>query len=140
MSTKEYLGRIEKLRRMINNKLREVWQLKTLVSSIQAVNTDKVSVQSSGSQDKLGASVAKIVDAEKEAYDAIETYIEERKEIIAKIDGLENAISYDILHRRYVQGMTFEKMADEMSYSVRQVLRIYNDAMHDFERKYGSCH
>lgn len=140
MSTKEYLGRIEKLRRQINNKLREVWQLKTLVSSIQAVSTDKMSVRSCGSNDRLGESVAKIIDAEKEAYEAIETYIEERKQIIAKIDSLDNAVSYDVLHRRYVQGMTFERMADEMSYSVRQVLRVYSDAMRDFEKKYGSCH
>lgn len=140
MNTKEYLRQIEKLRRQINNDLSEIKRLKELVCSIKAVSNDKESVQSSGSQDRLGDSVARIVDAEADAYRAIENYIKERNRIIAQIESIEDAVLYDILFKRFVQSKTFEEMSDEMSYSMRQILRLYDEAIKNFEEKYGTWH
>ena len=78
MTTKEYLNQIDRLNRMIDNKLSEIYQLKTLVCSI-SVATDSEKVKSSGSQDKMGDTIAKIVDMEKEADKMIDKMLDIKK-------------------------------------------------------------
>ena len=143
MTVKDYLRQIEKLRRLINNKLKEIGQLRDLISSIRAVSTDKENVQSSGPMDKLGESVAKIIDAENDTSALIDVYLDKRKTIISQIDEIEDANEYEVIHRRFVQSETFEAIAEEMSVSIRQILRIYDESMKKFAEKHKDvtkCH
>ena len=61
MNTKQYLNQVRRSDRMINNKLSEIYQLKTLATSI-SVATDGDRVQSSGNKDRMGNTVARLVD------------------------------------------------------------------------------
>lgn len=136
MTTKQYLNQIEKLNRLINNKLSEVYQLKQLASSI-SVSTDSERVKSSSLQDKIGSAVAKIVDLENEIDSIIDTYVSTRRKIISQIDSIENENYYDVLFSRYVEKKTFEEIAIKTDYSFRQVLRIHDKAVAYFEKKFG---
>ena len=136
MTTKQYLNQIDRINRMINNKLAEIYQLKTMVCSISvSVNEDKV--QSSSDKDKLGSSVAKIVDLENEINNAIDVYVDKKERIVSQIDSIKDIMEYQVLFSRYIEHKTFEQIAEDNDYSVRQILRIHGNALVEFEKKFG---
>lgn len=136
MTTKQYLNQIARINRMINNKLAEIYQLKTMVCSISvSANEDKV--QSSSDKDKLGSSVAKIVDLENEINNAIDVYVNKKERIVSQIDSIKDIMEYQVLFSRYIEYKTFEQIAEDNEYSVRQILRIHGNALVEFEKKFG---
>ena len=136
MTTKQYLNQVHRLDQIINNKLSEIYQLKNLVCSI-SVSSDSDRVQTSSDQDPLGNAVAKIVDLENEVNDCIDHFSEKRRKIIMQIDSIENQMQYQILFSRYIERKTFEKIADDNGYSVRQIIRIHGEALLQFEKAFG---
>lgn len=136
MTTKEYLMQIKRMEKIIDNKLSELYRLRQLVSSI-SISTDGERVMSSGSMDKMGDSVAKIVDLEYSVAGTISQYTELRQKIISQIDSLKNYEYYSVLFSRYVSNNEFWKIADEMGYSERQVFRIHGNALKEFEKMFG---
>ena len=139
MTTKQYLNQVRRYDRMISNKLSEIYQLKTLATSI-SVATDGDRVQSSGNKDRMGNTVARLVDLERETDKLIQVYTDKRQVIISQIDIMEDMNFYDVLFHRYIEGKTFDAIADDMHYSWRQVVRIHDDALAAFEKKFGSCY
>lgn len=137
MTTKQYLSQIGRYERMIDDKLTELYRLRQIASSISiSVSDDKI--MSSGSQDKMGDAVAKIVDLEKSVEDTITKYTETRQKIIVQIDNIPDINAYSVLFNRYVANKSFEKIADSIGYSVRQTIRIHGIALQEFEKIYGS--
>ena len=107
MTTKEYLNQISRLNRMINNKLSELAELKELSKSISAVS-NKERVQTSMERDKIGNTLSKIDEMEREIDKMIDSYSDKRIHIIGQIDSMEDENSYDILFSRYIEKKTFE--------------------------------
>lgn len=136
MTTKQYLNQIDRINRTINNKLAEIYQLKTMVCSI-SVSADEDKVQTSSDKDKLGNAVAKIVDLEMEINKTIDMYVGKRERIISQIDAITDIMEYQVLFSRYIEGKTFEQIAEDNEYSVRQILRIHGNALVEFEKKFG---
>ena len=139
MTTKDYLNQISRLNRMINNKLVEIQQLKEMSCSISAI-TNREKVQTSLSPDKIGSSIAKIDEMERNIDSMIDEYVDKKNLIISQIDSIENETYYNILFAKYVERKTFEKIADEMTYSWRQIVRLHGKALKIFEDKYGSSY
>ena len=137
MDTKQYLNQIERLEKQIQNKLSEIYQLKTMACSVTVSNeTDRV--QTSSDKDRLGSTVAKIVDLEKETDKLVDEFVDKRNHIISQIDSMENVDYYHILSLRYVSRDTFENIADKTGWSKRHVLRIHGQALLAFEKNYGN--
>lgn len=136
MTTKEYLNQVDRLNRMIDNKLSEIYQLKTLVCSI-SVATNSEKVKSSLSQDKMGDTIAKIVDMEKEADNMIDKMLDIKQKIVSQIESIKDTNYYDVLCCRYIKRMTFEKISEKLHYSKMQVIRIHEKALEQFENQFG---
>lgn len=136
MDTKQYLGQIERLDKMIQNKLSEIYQLKTMACSI-TVSNENERVQTSSDKDRLGSTVAKIVDIEKETDRLVDSFIDKRNHIIGQIDGLDNMDYYNVLSMRYVGRNTFEEIANKTNWSIRKVFSIHGKALQEFECLYG---
>ena len=100
-----------------------------------SVNEDKV--QSSSDKDKLGSAVAKIVDLENEINKAIDIYVDKKERIVSQIDSVKDIMEYQVLFSRYIEHKTFEQIAEDNDYSVRQILRIHGNALVEFEKKFG---
>ena len=137
MDTKQYLSQIERLDKMIQNKLSEIYQLKTMACSV-TVSNEKERVQTSSDNDRLGSTVAKIVDLEKETDMLVDRFIDKRSHIISQIDGLDNIDYYHVLSMRYVARDTFETIAKKTNWSIRRVFSIHGEALKEFEKLYGS--
>lgn len=136
MKTKDYLSQVSRLNKMINNKLSEISQLRELSVSISAIGNDE-KVQTSPNFDKIGTAVAKIDEMENNLDKMIDEYLIKRERIIAQIDTMEEESVYQILFSRYIEKKTFEKIATEMEYSWRQIVRLHGKALQQFEKKYG---
>lgn len=136
MTTKEYLNQIRRYEMLINDKLSEIYRLRQLVSSV-SISTDSERVMSSGSQDRMGDAVSKIVDLQNEVAEEIESYTRKRQEIISRIDMMQDINHHTILFERYVLNNSFEKIADNIGYSIRQIFRIHGEALSKFEKMYG---
>ena len=104
----EYLEQIPKLNVLIENKMAEVKQWRDVALGI-TTNTEGERVQSSGSQQKMADAINRVVDLQAEINSMIDRLIDLKQEIIRTIEML-NATEYDVLHKRYIQGMTFDEI------------------------------
>ena len=139
MTTKEYLCQISRLDRMIQNKLAEISQLRELAMSVSAVKNEE-RVQTTPNFDKIGTAYCKIEEMEEKLDTLIDEFVDKKNLIISQIDKIENETYYEILFARYIEKKTFEKIADEMTYSWRQVIRLHGRALQEFEKKYGNTY
>lgn len=133
MTTKTYLGQIERFEKMIQNKLTEINQLKVMVCNV-TVPTSNERVQTSSDKDKVGTLVSRIADLEKE----VDSMIEKRGMIVNQIDSIEDTDVYDVLAKRYILKKDLKVIAVEKGVSFRHMGRIHFDALKMFEKKYGS--
>jgi hypothetical protein len=111
MDAKEYLRQVEKLDLRIKNKLIEQQQWRDIALGITA-NMDGERVQSSGTKSKMADAIDKCVDMGAEIDSLVDNLIEIKKEVIQTIERLDSATEYDLLHRRYIQGMDLQEIAD----------------------------
>lgn len=139
MDTKQYLNQISRLDRMINNKLSEISQLRELAISVSSPSNDE-RIQSTPNFDRIGTAYCKIEKMEENLDRMIDEYLEKKNLIISQIDGIENETYYEILFARYIEKKTFEKIADEMMYSFRNITRLHGRALQEFEKKYGETY
>ena len=137
MTTKSYLSQIERLDIMIQNKLSEIYQLKTMACSV-TVSNDGERVQNSGDKDRMGTTVAKIVDLERETDELVDSFVEKRKRIVGQIDSIENVDYYNVLSMRYISRDTFETIAEKTNWSIRKVFSLHGKALLEFEKLFGS--
>lgn len=105
MTAKEYLNKISKYDRLIENKKAEAQTWREIATNI-SVNMSGERVQSSGSTDTVANALCKAMDLESEA----ERYELKRAAIIGTIERLD-AVLYDVLHKIYVQGFAIKQVA-----------------------------
>lgn len=136
MTTKQYLGQIERLNKMIENKMVEIGQIRSMACNV-TVPLDKDRVQTSGNYDKLSESVIKLVDLENETDRLVDNYVNQRKRIIEQIDHIEKKEHYLVLTYRFVQFMDFKDIFLKMGISEKTMYTYYGQALKEFEQLYG---
>lgn len=139
LETKQYLGQISRLDRMIKNKMTELSQYKDLIYGLSGVVNEE-RVQKSPDFDKMTGKVAKVLKIESKIAELIDEYVDKKNLIISQIDSIENETYYEILFARYIEKKIFEKIADEMMYSWRQIIRLHGKALQEFEKIYGKTY
>ena len=111
MKAQDFLRQVRKLDLQITNKLIEQQQWKDIALGITA-NMDGERVQSSGLKSKMANAVEKCVDMETEIDSLIDKLIDTKKEVIQTIERLDSPTEYDVLHRRYIQFLSLQEIAD----------------------------
>lgn len=104
----EYLEQVDKLNALIENKMAEKSQWRDVAVGITS-SSEGERVQSSGSKQKMADALDRVVDLQAEINALIDRLIDLKQEIIRTIELL-NATEYDVLHKRYIQGMTFDEV------------------------------
>lgn len=105
----------------------QIEDLRTIAESC-TVDPTKEKVQASSTGDRFGTVVAKIADLDntKEEYEAQLNNIYVK--IIDRMGRL-NETHYIIIRDRYLKGMTWQEIADEIHYSEKHVYKMHNDAL-----------
>ena len=112
MDAKNFLRQVEKYDLCIQNKLIELQQWQDMATGITAsIGGDRV--QSSSSQQKMADAVIKCVDMETEINALVDALIDVKKEVISTIEKVNSPTEYDVLHKRYIQFMTLQEIADK---------------------------
>lgn len=142
MRAKEFLQQLVKLDMMIENKLIERDQWKSIAMGTTSGGADVMingvahkmdKVQSSGNPQKMADAVAKYVDLEAEIDTVIDELIETKKDVIAVIEML-TPIEYDLLHKVYVQRMELDEVAALCNKTYSWVTTIHGRALKNVQK------
>ena len=133
MSAKEYLGQIRKLDMRIGQRITELNQMRERLSILTGIDYSKDRVQSTPSSGNK--QVEEMVDCEHEILDMIAEETRLKHRIIAEIQILDNALYADILFRRYVECLSFERIACDMGYVYNYVCTVHGNALKAFEKQ-----
>jgi RNA polymerase sigma factor (sigma-70 family) len=130
MTAKQYLRQAYRLNELINSDLSELEQLRLLSTSVSSPNLS--GMPSSGTrktEPAFARCIQKIIDLEKEVNEEIDRFVDLKKEIRDVINDVESPNERLLLRLRYIEFLTWEQIAEQMSYSVVQVHRIHADAL-----------
>ena len=131
MTAKEYLRQYRRLKTDIDSKTEQLEELRELAKS---VSHSSGSSGSGGTSDKVGKTVAKIIDMDNEISCQIDKLLELKKEIEGTISKVDDSTFIQLLTLRYVNGHTFEKIAFEMNYCYMQICRLHGKALEAVEK------
>ena len=79
--------------------------------------------------DKLGAAVARILDAESRVSDELEMLEATEREVVKTINGVQDGTLSTLLYERYINGKTWEQIAVLMNYTYRRVTQLHGKAL-----------
>lgn len=137
MSTaKQYLQKIRKLDRMIEQRIKERDSLRQF-DGVGAIAYDSDPVQTSPKGNApFESTVEKLIALEEELDRLIDEYVTLKDKIIGEIQGLSNTVYVTLLHKRYVEYKSLEVIAVEMHYSYERVRHLHGYALRAFELEY----
>ena len=127
MTAKEYLSQYRLLDARINAKLKQLEDLRERAVSVSC--GQNTGAHSSTPYDRVGELAAKIVDREAEINHDIDALVALQREISGKIALVPDEKLRLLLELRYINCMTFERIACEMNYSYKQVCRLHGSAL-----------
>lgn len=133
MRAVEFLNQALILKNKINDCEEELKILKDLLFKITTrLQEDKV--KSSPDQDLLGSTIAEIVDLQREADSLRCEYVKKFKEIKKVIYQVKDDKEFDLLHKKFIQGMSFNEIAKEWGNSSRWIHEVKQDAYRTVEK------
>ncbi len=132
MRAKDFLSQIKKLDRMIVNKRIEIRQLKELANNSAGEMTGE-RVQSTPNPQRIAEAIAQYVDLEREIFQDINKLIDARRDVIGVIEQL-STTEYDILHKLYVQNITFQDVATAYDRTYSWATTIHGRALKHVQR------
>ncbi len=134
MDTRAYLSLVVRYDRMIENKLKEISKLRSIICGTSAMQNGGDRIQTTKNPDKISSYVAKIVDMEHD----VDRIIDERYEIVQEIESIPDTNMYDVLCQKYILDKEMKTIRLRGDVSLKQVKRIYYDALSVFENMYGN--
>ena len=136
MRPKEYLSQLRRLRSMALRIGEEIKALEATMTSVKAINYDKVNVQASP-ENRLEQDIVRKDELLQKLRDLQKDYVEQYTTIHEQINGLHSIGLYkDILYLRYVDGKGFRKIAEELNYSFEYIANCHGKALKEFAQQY----
>ena len=135
MTTREYLGQLNNINNRIRDKIEEAERWHDIAKGT-GYTLKEINVQTSKKFDKMEDAVIMAMQYEEESRE-LSVYLTKLKHhIIGQIDGMTNETYYNVLKDYYVRDMTIKDIARKQNYSKKQMGRILDKAVDDFERLY----
>ena len=131
MTTEKYLKRMYWLLNTIQSKA-EVKVLERQKALNLSVPTDSEKVQTS-SKDALGEILTRVVDLDGE----IKGYVDEYLVIKGQVENLSGEFAPAFVYRRYAMNQSINEITEGLHVSRSTLYRIRDDALAEFEKKYG---
>ncbi|NLG92543.1 MAG: sigma-70 family RNA polymerase sigma factor [Clostridiales bacterium] len=128
MTAKEFLQQYQIVNHEIHSKLDEIHSLRELATkTTHSLTHDRV--QSSGAQDRVSVIVGKIVDMEHEVDLEVNRLQTVKKKIEAAIRAVPDAKQRTVLTCRYINGQTWERIAEDLDVSYQWVCELHSRAL-----------
>lgn len=128
MTAKEYLSQAYRIDQRINSKLEQIQSLRRLLTKVNSTLDD---MPGNPNRDRsfVEEYLVKIVDLEREIDSEIDRLVTIKADIMRAISAVDDAECRDVLEGRYLRHLTWESLAMEMAYSVRNVQYIHGKAL-----------
>lgn len=137
LSEMQELKEIRKLELMIRQRKEQAEKLRQTALLLGSPNLNPDKVQTSKDGSIMEDSIIKLIELEDQIRRLLVRYEIKRARIISKIQRLDNVQYIDILHKRYVDGMSFKKIAQSMNISesyaphlLTKAIKAYQTAAH----------
>ena len=138
MTPKQYLDQLLTLDRMIQNKLEEIFKLRSTVI-MPSCKSDGDRVQTSGSSDRMADFFSKIVEIEKEYDVLINSYNELKREIFQKLNLMSYYKYREIIKMRYVDGKSIRQISARLKMTDRGCKKAHKRALEEFGKIMEKC-
>ena len=113
------------LDQLIQSKLLQIEKLKALANSTSGfVRPDRPVMKRTRSTDAMEQTVMKIMEAEKELDAEIDEMVDKKLEIGRTISMVQDPVYRLILEKRYLNFETWDRIADDIHFTKRTVLRM----------------
>lgn len=128
MTAKEYLSQAYRIDQRINSKLEQISALRELLNKTSNVLSDMTG-NPNKDRSRVEDYVVKIVDMEKELDEDIDRLISLKADIMHTIKTVKDTECQMLLEDRYLRFLTWEAIADNMGYTVRNVYILHGKAL-----------
>lgn len=128
MTTKEYLSQAYRLDQRINSKLEQVESLNELATKVNTTLTGMPKSPNRASS-TMADVMAKIIDLQQEINSDIDRLVDLKRELVTVIKTVENAECQTLLELRYLCFKTWEQIAVDMNYTVRNIHLLHKEAL-----------
>lgn len=133
MTAKEYLNQAKSLDMLINAKQDELFALRIAATSVSSpVLGDKVK---SGSTNSAMRIVDKIIALQETINEEIDRLVDLKAEMREKIARVYNPQLIAVLMDKYINGFTFEQIAERMGVADKTVYRLHGQALQVFRKE-----
>lgn len=134
MTTEKYLSRMSWLLNMIKSKSEmSTFEKGKAINMVAPTDGDRVQTSAKDTLAEI-MSIAIDIDAENEGY------IEEYRLIKSQVDTLTGDFAPAYVYRRYAMNQSVNEIAGDLNVSRSTVYRIRNEALREFEKKYGKTY
>lgn len=126
--SKEYLQQVFYLDKKINRMIREKESLQSILYSVGGVSNEE-RVQGGNIGNRTENLIAKIDEKERKINSEIDRLTELKCDIAGEIYKIDNENYSEVLFRRYILLERWDKIADEMRYTIGYVFQLHGEAL-----------
>ena len=131
MDAKTYLMQVVNIDQQINSKLEQLGRLRALATHTTSTFSDMP--KSHNNNSRLEDTVLKIIEMEHSIDDEIDKLVDLKAEVRQQISLLPDARCRLILEEKYLNGETWEGIAADLGYTVRNVQILHGKALQEFQ-------
>ena len=128
MTARDYLSQAYRLDQRINSKLEQVESLNELATKVSSTLTG-MPKNPNRATSTMADTVTKIIALQAEINNDIERLVDLKREMVAVIKAVANTERQTLLELRYLCFKTWEQIAVEMNYTVRNVHLLHKEAL-----------
>ncbi|MBR5360491.1 MAG: hypothetical protein IK123_06345 [Lachnospiraceae bacterium] len=128
MTKKAYLSQAYRIDQRIDCKLEQIASLRTLLTKTNVVMSDMPG-NPNRDRSKIDEYLAKIIDMEREIDAEIDRLVSLKADIMHTINMVDDADCQMLLEKRYILFETWEKIADDMGYTLRNIYNLHGKAL-----------
>ena len=128
MTARDYLSQAYRLDQRINSKLEQVESLNSLATKVSSTLTG-MPENPNRATSTMADTVTKIIALQAEINNDIDRLVDLKREMVAVIKAVANTERQTLLELRYLCFKTWEQIAVEMNYTVRNVHLLHKEAL-----------
>ena len=130
---KAYLSQYRTLKLIVAAKERQLHELYGMYDAALSVDYTKAKVQEPRG-DKTASIAVRVADMDRKISDDIKKALDLMGEIMIVIDEVENPLFRSILSLRYINGLTFDEISDEIEYERSWLVRLHGRALKEIHQ------
>ena len=128
MSAKEYLNQGFRINERIDAKIEQIGMLRALAAKTSVTLTDMPGDPNKG-RSRTEEMMVKILTLEEEINEDIDRLVDLKADIMHKIAEVEDVECRMLLEKRYLLFETWEQIAGDMGYTVRNIYNLHGRAL-----------